>query len=491
MEFRSALQLRADFEAGRASPVEVIERLLGGIEAINDKLGAFYTLNQEARKTAVAAERALREGKSLGPLHGVPISVKDLIATAGVRTTRGSAIFAEWVPDANAPVVERVLAAGAILIGKTSTSEFGWKAVTDCPLFGESRNPWNLALTPGGSSGGAAAAVAAGLGPLAIATDAAGSTRLPAAFCGVFGMKPSFGRIPVYPAPAADTLVHLGLMTRTVRDCALLLSVVAGPDERDRNSLPAEKLDYSVNDTSQFRGLRTAWCPKFGNLQVERAVLDSCAAAVQQYQRAGLQVEEVAVELPDVADAFRTLFQGTFGAQLVDAVPKWRERMDPGLVELVEAGRKLTAYELTKANMARAAFCDALRKLFDKYELLLLPVAGTAAFPLGSDAPVKIAGKAARFPQWLGFLYPFNLSGQPAASIPCGLTDSGLPVGLQIVARRFQDASLLQAAAAFEEILPWADRTPHVSRIGNPGGESSRMSPFRPLTSSLGALTTS
>jgi aspartyl-tRNA(Asn)/glutamyl-tRNA(Gln) amidotransferase subunit A len=221
------LELRADFVAGRASPVEVIERVLSRIEAINGKLGAYYTINKDARKAAVYAERALRERKPLGPLHGIPISVKDLIATAGIKTTRGSAIFADWVPDSNAPVVERVLAAGAILIGKTSTSEFGWKAVTDCPLFGETRNPWNLALTPGGSSGGSAVAVAAGLGPLAIATDAAGSTRVPAAFCGVFGMKPSFGRIPVYPAPAADTLVHLGLMTRTVRDCAVLLSVVA------------------------------------------------------------------------------------------------------------------------------------------------------------------------------------------------------------------------------------------------------------------------
>lgn len=468
MEFRSALQLRADFAAGRASPVETIERVLGGIEAINDKLGAYYALNGEARKAAVAAERALRERQPLGPLHGVPISVKDLIATAGLRTTRGSALFADWVPDASAPVVKRVLAAGAILVGKTATSEFGWKAVTDCPLFGESRNPWNLALTPGGSSGGAAAAVAAGLGPLAIATDAAGSTRVPAAFCGVFGMKPSFGRIPVYPAPAADTLVHLGLITRTVRDCALLLSVVAGPDERDRNSLPAEKLDHSLNGTTELRGLRAAWCPRFGDLPVEPVVLEQCAAAVRQYERAGLEVEEVTVELPDVTDAFRTLYQGTFGAQLVDALPRWRDRMDPGLVELVEGGRGLTAYELTKASMARGAFCDALRKVFDKHELLLLPVAGTAAFPLGSDTPGKIAGVASGFPEWLGFLYPFNLSGQPAASIPCGSTDSGLPVGLQIVTRRFQDATLLKAAAAFEEILPWADRIPDLTRIEDP-----------------------
>jgi len=419
-----------------------MEDVLGRIEALDGRIGSYWTLNPNARKAAAEAERALREGKPLGPLHGVPISVKDLIPTAGIRTTRGSAMFADWVPDFNAPVVERALAAGAILIGKTATSEFGHKPLTDCPLFGETRNPWDLALTPGGSSGGAAAAVAAGLGPLAIATDAAGSARLPAAFCGVFGMKPSFGRIPIYPAPAADTLVTVGLITRTVADCALLLSVVAGPDDRDRNSLPREQVD------SFPENLKAAWCPTFQ--KAEPAVLDQCAAAVKQYQGAGLQVDEITVELPGIADAFQTLFHGTFGAQLVDALPKWRERMDPGLVEMVEAGRKLSAYELTRANLARAAYCDALRRIFDRYELLLLPVSEKPALRLGSGMP------------GLEFLYPFNLSGQPAASIPCGWID-GVPVGLQVVARRFQDARLLQAAAAFEKIRPWADRTPGFS----------------------------
>ena len=240
-------------------------------------------------------------------------------------------------------------------------------------------------------------------------------------------------------------------ITRTVRDSALLLSVVAGPDERDRNSLPASDVDFSPIDAMDFQGLRAAWCPAFNKVPVERAVLEQCAAAVRQYQKAGLQVDEIAIDLPDFADTLRTLFYGTFGAQLVDALPKWRSRMDPGLVGMVEEGRKLSAYDLTKANMARAAFCDALRKTFDRYELLLLPVAATPAPRLGSGVP------------GLEFLYPFNLSGQPAASIPCGWTDDGLPIGLQMVGRRFRDARLLQAAAAFEQIRPWADRTPAFS----------------------------
>ena len=434
-----------------------MQRLLERIEALNPRLGAFYALNDEARKAAQAAERAIKERKPLGPLHGIPISIKDLIATEGIRTTRGSAIFADWVPNFSAPVVERAAAAGAIILGKTATAEFGWKGVTDAPLFGTTRNPWNLDLTPGGSSGGAAAAVAAGMGPLAVATDAAGSTRLPAAFCGVFGMKPSFGRIPVYPAPAADTLVHVGLISRTVADCALLLSVVAGPDERDRNSLPYEHADYAkVN----LRGVRVAWCASLSNLPMEPAVLQKCAAAVKKYQAAGLQVDEVTLELPDIAEAFRTLYHGTFGAQLVDALPKWREKLDPGLVAMVESGEKLTAYDLTKAGMARSAHYEALRKVFARYDVLLLPVAGTHAFPLGSNVPA-IGGSPAGYPDWLGFLYPFNLSGQPAASIPCGWTDDRLPIGLQIVGRRFQDAAVLRVAAMLEEVLPWVQHKPH------------------------------
>ena len=459
LEYRSASELLSDYVARRTSPVEVIEHLLKRVDVVNPRLGAFWTVNAEVLKQAHIAEAALKEKRPLGPLHGIPISIKDLIATARMRTTRGSAIFAEWVPEFSAPVVERIVAAGAILLGKTSTAEFGWKGVTDAPLFGVTRNPWKLDFTPGGSSGGAAAAVAAGLGPLAVATDAAGSTRLPAAFCGIFGMKPSFGRIPVHPAPAADTLVHVGLMSRTVEDCALLLSVVAGPDDRDRNSLPHTPLD--VSSGTALRDLRAAWCPDLGSLPIEPAIRESCAAAVRTYEQAGLRVDEITIEVPEIAPAFRVLYHGTFGAQLADALPKWRDKLDPGLVAMVEEGSKLTAYDLTKAGMARSAHYDALRKVFARYDVLLLPVAGTAAFPLGSNVPT-ITGAPAGYPDWLGFLYPFNLSGQPAASVPCGWTADSLPVGLQIVGRRFQDATVLRVATWFEQVLPWSKRRPLV-----------------------------
>lgn len=463
LEFRSVSELREDFAARRASPVDLMERILDRIDKFDGRLKAFYTVNEAALQAAREADKAIRNNQAQGPLHGIPFSVKDLIVTAGMRTTRGSAIFEHFVPDFSAPAVERAQNAGAILLGKTSTSEFGWKAVTDNPLFGATLNPWNPGFTPGGSSGGAASAVASGMGPLALATDAAGSTRVPASFCGVFGMKPSFGRIPIFPAPSADSLVHAGVIARTVRDAALFLSVITGPDERDRNTLP-DPADAKFWDAAPgLKGMRAAWCPGFAGLLVDAAVMEQCAAAVKQYQQAGLLVDEVKPDLPDITAAFNTLFQGLFGAQLVDALSTWRERMDPGLVEMVEAGRNLTAYDLTKAGMARSAYWDVLRKTFQTHDFLLTPVVGTLPFPLGRDASGEIAGAPSRFPQWLGFLYPFNLSGQPAASIPCGWTQSGLPVGLQIVGRRFQDSAVLRVAAAFEQIRPWAHRIPPLS----------------------------
>jgi aspartyl-tRNA(Asn)/glutamyl-tRNA(Gln) amidotransferase subunit A len=457
LEYWSAAELRAGYEAGRVSPVDVVERLLKRIETLNPRLNAFYTVNSNARKAAQEAERALKNRDRIGPLHGIPISVKDLIPTAGLRTTRGSAIFADWIPTFNAPTVERAISAGAIVLGKTSTAEFGWKGVTDCPLFGVSRNPWNPDLTPGGSSGGAAAAVAAGMGPIAVATDAAGSTRLPSAFCGVFGFKPSFGRIPIYPAPAADTLVHVGLISRTVSDCALFLSVVAGQDDRDRNSLP----DSATGplDAIALETLRVAWCPHFGNQPIDPKVVEHCTQAVKKYESAGLRVEEVSPDLPDISEVFRTLYHGTFGAQLFDALPKWREHLDPGLAAMAEQGSKLTAYDLTKAGMARAAYYDALFKALGRFDIVLLPVAGSLPFRIGSNVP-SIQGVTAGYPDWLGFLYPFNITGQPAVSIPCGWTADGLPVGLQIVGKRFEDGTLLRVARRLEEILPWGHRRP-------------------------------
>jgi aspartyl-tRNA(Asn)/glutamyl-tRNA(Gln) amidotransferase subunit A len=273
----------------------------------------------------------------------------------------------------------------------------------------------------------------------------------------VFGLKPSFGTIPIFPAPIADTLVHAGVVTRTVTDASLLLSVIAGPDPRDRNSLPRVE-DPARGAETAMREVRVAWCPNIGDVAVTPEIRRACEKAIRQYEQAGLKVEEIELNLPETAQAFRTLYQSMFGAPLVDALPKWRASMDPGLVALVEEGRLITAYELAKTNLARAALWDALRGVFETYQFLFLPVTHTLP-PLVNSESLDGEQHAAP-PEGVTFLYPFNLTGQPAASIPCGWSDSGLPIGLQIVGRRFQNQALLHLAAACEAIAPWAHRRP-------------------------------
>ncbi|MEK7220064.1 MAG: amidase family protein, partial [candidate division NC10 bacterium] len=289
-----ASELSAAIRAKRVSPVEVVEAVLDRIERLNPRLNAYCTVTAEsARREAAAAEAAVMRGDALGPLHGVPVSVKDLVITRGVRTTFGSRIYENNVPQEDAPLVERLKAAGAILVGKTTTPEFGWKGVTDSPLLGITRNPWNPERTPGGSSGGAGAAVAAGLAPLAVGTDGGGSIRIPGSFCGVFGLKPTYGVIPVYPASATGTLSHAGPMTRTVRDAALMLQVMAGPDDRDPLSFPLEGMDFVAGLEGEIHGLRVAWSPTLGYAVVDPEVRLVTEAAAKRFSDLGCRVEEV------------------------------------------------------------------------------------------------------------------------------------------------------------------------------------------------------
>ncbi|MBI2878907.1 MAG: amidase, partial [Candidatus Rokubacteria bacterium] len=279
-----ATDLAAAIRAKALSPVEVVEAFLARIERLNPLLNAYCTLTAEAaREAAREAEAAVLAGRPLGALHGVPVSIKDLIITRGVRTTWGSKIHEDHVPEEDAPAVERLRAAGAILLGKTNTPELGWRGSTDNLIFGPTRNPWDPGRTAGGSSGGAAAAVAAGLGPLAVGTDGGGSIRIPASFCGIYGLKPSFGRVPIYPASAAEALSHAGPMTRTVADAALMLEVLAGPDERDRNSLPADGARYARAIEDDLRGLRVAWSPDLGYAAVDPEVRALAEAAARRF----------------------------------------------------------------------------------------------------------------------------------------------------------------------------------------------------------------
>ncbi len=461
LAYLSAIDLADLIRRKQVSPVEVVEALLGRIELVNPRLNAYCTVTADAARTAArAAEAAVLRGDPLGPLCGVPFSVKDLVITRGVRTAFGSRIYEHHIPDEDAPVVERLCAAGAIMVGKTTTPEFGWKGATDSPLTGISRNPWDLTKTPGGSSGGAAAAVAAGLAPLAVGTDGGGSIRIPASFCGVFGLKPTCGLVPVYPTPNTGTLSHVGPMTRSVRDAALMLQVLAGPDDRDPLSFPATGIDFTGGLDDGIRGLRVAWSPTFGYAKVAPGVRVLAEAAARRFQDLGCQVEEVERVFADPDPIWAPLFYAGVAARLEPFLAEWRDRIDPGLLEVVEEGNRLSGVELIKASFARAAFYQEVRQFFQRYDLLLSPTLAVPPFAAGMERPPDYPAGSRL--SWVAFTYPFNLTGHPAATVPCGFTADGLPIGLQIVGRRLQDGLVLRASAAFEAALPWAGRRPVV-----------------------------
>lgn len=465
----TALALAAGIRQKKISPVEVIDAIYARIHHINPKLNAYCTLTEEsARLAAKQAEVAVMRGEQLGPLHGVPVSIKDLLNTAGVRTMYGSKIRELYVPEEDAPSVARLKAAGAIVLGKTTSPEFGWKGVTDSPLTGITRNPWNLGRTCGGSSGGAAAAVASGMGPLAVGTDGGGSIRIPSSFCGLFGLNPSLGRVPIYPPNPSAILVHAGPITRTVSDAALMLNVMSGPDERDLLSLPADPTDYLTASKKGIKGLRVAWSANLGCAVVDPEVARISEAAAKVFASdLGCNLETADPGFKDPGELFFFFWIVSFGTRLLPLLPEWESRMDPGLVALAKEVGTLKAIDYGNAMMQRAELWEVVRKFFGRYDLLLTPTVATAAFETGIYRPVEISGKPIKRAQWF-LTHPFNLTGQPAASVPCGFTSEGLPVGLQIVGPRFADAMVLRASAAFEQ-APVGRPTSQDLRVGGRG----------------------
>jgi Asp-tRNA(Asn)/Glu-tRNA(Gln) amidotransferase A subunit family amidase len=464
--FTSAVDLAAAIRGGKVSAVEVTSAVLARIEKVNPTINAYCTVVAEgALEEARRAEAALAKGERLGPLHGVPISFKDLTPTAGIRTTFGSKIFEHHVPGEDALVVERARAAGAIVIGKTNTPEFGCKGVTDNLIFGHTRNPWDTERIAGGSSGGAAAAVAAGLAPLAEGSDLAGSVRVPASVCGVVGFKPSLGRVPRYPAGNAWTsMSQFGPITRTVRDAALLFAVWAGPDERDPQSLPASGEDLGRATEGTVKGLRVALSLDLGYAPVDAEVRRIVGAAAKTFADLGCVVEEAHPGFENPESLFIDLTAPSRAATTEPYLPKWREQMDPMLLLRVDRAARMTAVDAEKATHSRTAFWQVVRKFFERYDLLLTPTTSVPAFPLGRAYPEYVAGRPlTNHLQWYPTTYPFSLTGQPAISVPCGWTAEGLPVGLQIVGRRYADATVLRAAHAFEMAAPWTQRRPSVA----------------------------
>ena len=459
-----ATELAALIRRKKVSPVEVVDAVLDRIARINPRLNAFVTLTAEqARRDAKAAERALgKRGARLGPLHGVPFSVKDLVITRGVRTTFGTPLYRDNVPAEDAPMVERLKAAGGIMLGKTNTPTFGWIGATHNLVFGITRNPWNLERTPGGSSGGASAAAAAGLGPLHVGTDGGGSIRIPASFAGVFGHKPSYGRIPTYPVSGAWSLSHIGPLTRTVADAALVMTVCAGPDERDQYSLPAPAVDYVKALRGSLKGLRVAYTDDLGFADaVDPEVRAVCAKAARTFRELGCRLDEVKPGWPSPREFWGEIFCGGIATRMAPYVDR-RNEIEPGLRRIIETTLKNGPTKYVQAWFDRLAWWQHPRALFEKYDLLLTPTIACPPFPVGLDNPTEIAGKPVAAYAWIPFTYPFNMTGQPAASVPCGFTKDRLPIGLQIVGRRFDDALVLRASAAFERIRPWAQHHPPV-----------------------------
>lgn len=463
--YTPAVELARMIKEKEISPVEVVNIFRERIEEINPKVNAFCTLTLDtALVEAKKAEQAVMKGEELGPLHGVPYSVKDLVYTKDVRTMRGSKIFENFVPDEDAPLVERLREAGGIMMGKTTTPEFGHKGMTDSPVTGVTRNPWNVDMIPGGSSGGAASQVAAGMTPLAVGTDGGGSIRNPSSFTGIYGLKPSFGRVPVYPASALDSLSHAGPMTRTVADAALMLTVMAGPHEADPLSLEAQPADYIGELNKGIKELKVAWSPDLGFVPfVDSQVAAITAEAAKAFESLGCDLEEIGD--PGFGDTMEThgaLWLGGLAGMLGDYLDEWEEQMDPLLVSWTKIGMQIPAANFVKAQIQRNELREKVRRFFKQYDLLLTPNLPIVAFKAGVSAEEGLKDSPIDYQNWSPFSAIFNLTQVPAASIPAGYTNEGLPVGLQIAGRRFADLTVLQASAAFEAVRPWTDRRPEI-----------------------------
>jgi len=459
--YRSALELRTAILARELSPVEVVRGALERATALEPRLNCFVTPTPElALEAARQAERAVLDETTAGSLMGLPISVKDVIPVGGVRFTFGSRAFADNVAPLDALVVERLKMQGACIIGKTTTSEFGCKAVGDCPLTGATRNPWNPAKTPGGSSAGAVASVAAGVTPFAIGTDGGGSIRIPASLTGVFAIKPQFGRIPVFPVTAAPTLQHVGIAARTVRDAALLLGAVAGHDRRDPFA-PAEPVaDYLAACERSPAGLRVAWSPTLGYAKPAPEVLAIAERAAAVFEDLGCSVELVEHVMDDPVDMWTSEFYAGIGTRLGHLVRDSGHLLDPAVAEILSSALNQSLEAYYARVFERYAFREKLRGFFETYDLLLSPTLAVAAFDVFQDLPPGMPDR--NLVSWVYYTYPFNLTGQPAASIPAGFTADGLPVGLQIAVRTNAEADVFRAAAAYEAARPWADRRPAI-----------------------------
>ena len=461
LAYMAATDLIEGYRTKRISPVEATRVATDRIETLEERLNAFcYRADpRETLAAAEAAEARWAKGEPIGALDGVPMTIKDTILAKDWPTLRGSKTFDpdEPTPE-DSPIAARVREQGAIILGKTTTPEFGWKAVTDSPLSGITRSPWNTDLTPGGSSGGSAASLAAGIGHLSLGTDAGGSTRIPAGFCNLVGFKATAGRIPSFPPSPAGSLAHHCPLTRTVADTALLMNIVTGPDIRDWLALPPDGVDYLDGLDDGIKGLRVAYSATLGYAKVQPEIAALVDQAARAFTALGAEVETVEAPFDDPTHSFMMHFFVGIGHALRGLPPDKKALLDPGLAAVVEKGAALPLVEYLQAVDARVALGGATKRLHDKYDLLLTPALAVPPFTAGRLTPEGMSED--NWTDWTPFTYPFNLSGQPAISVPCGFTEAGLPVGLQIVGAMHADALVLKAARAYEAAHLLTDRHP-------------------------------
>ncbi|MFN0317067.1 MAG: amidase [Burkholderiales bacterium] len=465
-----AMTLAAKIRGKELSASEVTQAVLDRMAVLEPYLHAFATPTPEvARAAAKAVDTRIAAGEDPGILGGVPVGIKDLVATAGIRTAMGSPLYSDFIPDEDDIVVERLKAAGAIIIGKTNVPELGYSGVGHNPLGVTTRNPWNTALTPGGSSAGSGASVAAGVAPFAVGSDGGGSVRIPSAHCGLYGIKASMGRVPLYPGcrderypglSSWESLEHIGPMSRTVADSALMLKVITGPDPRDRYSIPAADFDYVEATRGDIKGLRVAYSEDLGYAAVDPEVRRVVSEAVAVFEKdLGCKVERADPGWDDSLGTFWALVAGDTDLTGMRRLMQGREKeMSPHLVDLLRY--PWTAEAFTDAKMGRQKLCNKMWRFMAKYDLLLTPTLAVPPFPVHMQGPEIIEGRMVPAGAWLAFTHPMNMTGQPAATVPAGFTRDGLPVGLQIAGRHLGDRTVLKASGAFERARPWAHRWP-------------------------------
>jgi aspartyl-tRNA(Asn)/glutamyl-tRNA(Gln) amidotransferase subunit A len=460
LNWLSAAKLSKGYARKKFSPVDVTKACLAQIAKHDGAINAMCHV-EEASALAQAKASAARwkKGEQLSPIDGVPVLIKDLLLVKSWPTLRGSkTVSRDQAWDQDAPSVARLREAGAVFLGATTTPEFGWKGVTDSPLTGITRNPWDLSKTPGGSSGGSAAAIAAGYGPLSLGTDGGGSIRIPAGFSGIYGLKPSFGRVPAFPLSPFGTVAHVGPITRTVEDSALMMNEIARPDARDWTSLPYEARDYTKKLGKGIEGMKIAFSATLGYVEVDPEIAKAVKKAVKVLEELGAEVTQIDPGFADPGPVFKVLWWSGARALLGKLPDEKKALLDPSLAEVVAQSLTITPEDYFEAVRARGVLGSQMRVFMERYDLLVTPTLPIAAFGAGLMSPADEGNS--KWVYWTPFSYPFNLTQQPAASVPCGFTKAGLPIGLHLVGKMFDDRTVLRASKAYEDATEWGERRP-------------------------------